>query len=103
MMQIFTTRLYRFQGVAFFLAALILLGATSAKAVEPAPERDGPPDDRGIFTFSYENDIVSGEDNNYTNGIRIAYLSPEENIPGWLERGAAMLPFFPHDSYKRWH
>lgn len=56
-----------------------------------------------IFTFSLENDVFSGEDDNYTNGVRFAYLSAEDNIPTWLERGINALPFFENNGYKRWH
>ena len=49
-------------------------------------------DDKGIFSVVLENDIFSGQDQNYTNGIRFAYLSPEANAPQWLETAADWLP-----------
>ncbi len=49
-------------------------------------------DDKGIFSLVWENDIFSGQDQNYTNGVRFAYLSPEANAPEWLEGLADWLP-----------
>lgn len=59
-------------------------------------------DYEGIFTFSLENDIFSGDDDNYTNGVRFSLLSAENNIPSWLENGANALPFFSKKGHKRW-
>lgn len=83
---------------AFFAAA----PAHSAAAEEQAPPVR-PKDHEGIFTASLENDIFSGEDDNYTNGVRVAFLSAENNIPRWLERGSNALPFFAREGHKRWH
>lgn len=60
-------------------------------------------DNHGIFSLSWENDYFSGEDDNYTNGVRLAFLSAEENLPGWIDRGADLMPFFPREGRKRWH
>ncbi len=57
-----------------------------AAAFADAPERVKD-DDHGIFNVVFENDIFSGQDRNYTNGIRFAYLSPESDVPdaaNWL-------------------
>ena len=69
----------------------------------PAAAQQGEhPDTDGIFTVSFENDIFAGEDNNYTNGVRFSYVSPENDIPGWLDRTADALPFFTAEGNKRW-
>lgn len=73
-----------------------------------AAEDDGPEitrfeeDHKGIFTFSLENDYFGGEDNGYTNGVRIAYLSPEDMVPALVEEWAEAVPFFAHAGYRRW-
>lgn len=59
-------------------------------------------DNQGIFTATLENDIFSGEDDNYTNGVRFAFLSSEDTTPRWMEKGADALPFFNTEGRKRW-
>lgn len=39
-------------------------------------------DDRGTFSFNWENDIYGGTDRNYTNGVRFSYVSPTEPATG---------------------
>lgn len=65
--------------------------------IREAADRDS------IWTFSFENDFFSGEDDGYSNGVRVGYLSPENNVPDFVERGADLIPFFPDDGYRRWH
>jgi lipid A 3-O-deacylase len=60
-------------------------------------------DHEGIFTASLENDIFSGTDQHYTNGVRFAFLSAENNIPNWVEQGANALPLISKEGHKRWH
>ncbi len=87
------------------LATLLLLASAS---FIPAGARADPepthalPDDKGIYSFSLENDIFAGSDSDYTNGVRFAYVSPESHVPGWLERTADALPFFDETGRKRW-
>lgn len=56
-----------------------------------------------IFTASLENDVFSGDDDNYTNGVRFSFLSTENNIPRWVEDSANALPLFSFNGHKRWH
>lgn len=43
---------------------------------------------KGVLSLVVENDsLSSGADRNYTSGIKLAYVSPSERVPGWL-RGA---------------
>lgn len=83
---------------AAFISTVLLASATYA---EDKPIR--PADHEGIFSASLENDLFSGEDDNYTNGVRFAFLSAENNIPEWLENGANSMPFFSNEGHKRWH
>lgn len=49
-------------------------------------------DDKGIFNVVIENDIFADSDSDYTNGIRFAWLSSEENMPLLARRIANALP-----------
>ncbi|MGE3714169.1 MAG: lipid A deacylase LpxR family protein [Alphaproteobacteria bacterium] len=87
-------------------AAMLLVGSTNYAAAKDGKEDTllrPYADYEGTLSFSLENDIFSGEDDNYTNGVRISYLSAENNIPNWLEETANTLPFFSERGHKRWH
>jgi hypothetical protein len=58
-------------------------------------------DKEGIISFSLENDFVFDKDNNYTNGARISYISPED-VPYWLEKTANVFPLLSTEGHKRW-
>jgi len=50
---------------------------------------DNPPsrtqeDDKGIFTFAWENDYFVNQDEGYTNGVRLGWLSSETNMLDWV-------------------
>jgi lipid A 3-O-deacylase len=49
-------------------------------------------DDKGIFNVVIENDFFAGEDRDYTNGIRLSWLSSEKNTPQWEQDIANILP-----------
>lgn len=59
-------------------------------------------DDKGTYTLVLENDYFAGEDNGYTNGFRASYLSPETEIPAWMDEAARLLPFFAGEGHKRY-
>ena len=59
-------------------------------------------DDKGIWTAALENDYFAGEDNGYTNGVRFSYISPESDIPWWIEEAAYRVPFFAKEGHKRY-
>ncbi len=41
---------------------------------------------KGVLSVVVENDsLSSGEDRNYTSGIKLAYVSPAERVPDWLQ------------------
>ena len=83
--------------VAAGIGALISCTAL-AQEVESRPEIDK----EAILTLSYENDIFSGQDNNYSNGVRVSYFSPEKPAPYWLMRSADLVPFYPSEARFRW-
>lgn len=69
-------------------AVLFLTMASPALAAEDVREED----DKGIFNVVIENDIFAGSDSDYTNGIRFAWLSSEDHMPGWVQSMARALP-----------
>lgn len=91
-------------GVLMLAGVLLSIAAEAQEAatpVSPALRRQAA-DDRGVYSLSFENDIFSGQDNNYTNGVRFSYFSPESAVPGWLEHAANRMPFFAREGKKRW-
>ena len=59
-------------------------------------------DQKGIYTFVLENDYFAGKDDGYTNGVRLSYLSSEQDIPQWIEKNARKFPFFAKEGHKRY-
>jgi lipid A 3-O-deacylase len=57
-------------------------------------------DDKGIFNVVIENDLFAGSDSDYTNGIRFAWISAEENMPSWSQTIVNALPL-AGDGHKR--
>lgn len=49
-------------------------------------------DTKGIFNVVIENDVFSGSDRDYTNGIRFSWLSSEESMPEFVQSIARVLP-----------
>ena len=78
------------------LSACFLTIASSALAAEDVREKD----DKGIFNVVIENDKFAGTDRDYTNGIRFAWISSEETMPGWTRTIANALPL-ANDGHKR--
>jgi lipid A 3-O-deacylase len=56
--------------------------------------------EKGVLSLAVENDsLSSGADRNYTSGIKLAYVSPEEALPGWLRAaGAFTRPLSGNDA-----
>ncbi len=59
-------------------------------------------DPDSTISISVENDFFANEDNGYTNGVRLAWVSSESRVPGWLENAANSLPFFASEGRKRY-
>lgn len=86
------------------LAAALALGAPALQAQETAPaaaaEAEAPPavpdgseeppapdlplaadaDARGTWSLTWENDIFGNDDRDYTNGVRLDYVTPRNNL-----------------------
>ena len=79
--------------------ASALLGAAALICVHtPRSEaRDHPvdaqPEDGGVLTLVVENDLFGGTDRNYTNGIRLEWVAPEDEVSRWLTQAARTQPF----------
>jgi hypothetical protein len=80
----------------------MLCGPPSASAQEDTGLIRERQDNRGIFSITLENDYFADEDDGYTNGFRLAWLSSEEKIPDWIEDMANYLPFFAKEGHKRY-
>lgn len=51
-----------------------------------AQDADREAESKGVFSLVVENDsLSSGADDNYTSGIKLAYVSEVDEVPGWLE------------------
>ncbi|MBA4274225.1 MAG: DUF2219 domain-containing protein [Alphaproteobacteria bacterium] len=79
----------------------LLFFPLGAFAQDVAPLERKEEDDKGIFNLVWENDIFGGTDQNYTNGVRFAWLSSEENTPAWARWTANNLAPFERNGHKR--
>lgn len=78
------------------LAAWLCLSCASSPAAEPAV-RSNPQ----TFTFLFENDLFGDTDQQYTNGMRLSWMSPDlkqldgaRGVPPWLLRLVRRLNAF---------
>lgn len=61
-------------------------GAALLAAWPGAAFADRPAEEKGVLSIAVENDsLSSGADRNYTSGVKLAYVSPSEGVPDWLE------------------
>lgn len=58
--------------------------------------------DKAFFGFQIENDVLSGTDRHYTNGLRAVWLSSEGGTPEWALRLADAVPLFPAGAVRRY-
>src|SRR3546814_124789 len=59
------------------------------------------PDPDWIVTGQFSNDLFGGDDANFTHGTRFSALSPDGQVPQFIERAAKWLPLFPDDGSLR--
>lgn len=76
------------------LAATVLIAPAAAVAEVPPGDEQG-----GVLTFVLENDLFSeaGADKNYTNGIKLSWMSAAGQEPAWARQLADTLPFAPEE------
>ncbi|MDX2275279.1 MAG: lipid A deacylase LpxR family protein [Hyphomonadaceae bacterium] len=68
-------------------AAMLACAPVGARAQELAPETASEgARDKGVFSLVVENDsLATGDDRNYTSGIKLAYVSPASSVPDWMQ------------------
>ncbi|MCB2100657.1 MAG: lipid A deacylase LpxR family protein [Rhodobacterales bacterium] len=78
------------------MRALPILLTVLALVPGPALAQSGTsqptPDDAGILTLQFQNDLFGGSDQHFTHGTRFAWLSPESRP--WIENLAALMPIY---------
>lgn len=65
------------------IAGLLLFTTTVAQAADLG----------GSYNLLVENDVFTGTDQHYTNGVRLSYLSRQDDVPDFIRRFAAVMPF----------
>jgi hypothetical protein len=88
-----------------FATILCCFGARDALAAD-APPAGQPPaerDTRGVLTFVNENDLYAftNSDRHYTNGVRLAWLSADADLPEWAKALGDELPFLDPGARRR--
>ena len=85
-----------------FLFALCLVLSGNARADHHAPEKSW------TFTFRFENDLFAGTDRNYTNGIKLSWISPDLTrfrdsnvLPEWSKQIVNRLPYSQVEGLQR--
>lgn len=87
-----------------FLSVVFLLLCLPAAAQEPVAAQEADqrgPDPAWIVTGQFSNDLFGGSDAHFTHGTRFSALSPDDQVPDFLERAAKWLPLFPDDGKLR--
>lgn len=59
------------------------------------------PSESGILSMNFENDLFYDTDHDYTNGVRIAWLSSANESPDWIVQAARMFPLFSGHGHVR--
>lgn len=76
----------------------------------PSPAGNGPrgPETRGTFNLYFENDLFAGTDRNYTNGVKLSWISPDlsryrdsHELPDWALPWVQRLPFINEPGLQR--
>lgn len=64
------------------------VGVGTASAADAPPSPDG-----GVFTFVIENDVLGelSQDRNYTNGVKLGWMTPKGGEPRWADAMAKAL------------
>ena len=75
---------------------MMLITALLIAASGPFPSWAAEPARNGTFSFVLENDLFSGKDRHYTNGMRLIWL-PDKAVPTpkWVMKLAGLVPWFP--------
>ena len=86
---------------ALFCATAIATCVTAVPALAQENTAKGPqsqrtPDDKWGISLSVENDLFveNNQDRHFTNGVRLAFISPEDSAPADFLNVAKEIPFF---------
>lgn len=66
------------------LPALVLAQAPEGAAEAQTADEDADDEGRGYLTFYLDNDLFAGTDRNYTNGVRVSWISEGEPLFDFL-------------------
>lgn len=55
---------------------------------------------KGILNATFENDLFAGTDLGYTNGVRISYVTPEEQMPNLIRNISNNIPLLNKEGKK---
>ena len=84
-----------------FTIALLLIFQIQTLFAQELENPEAAKNDKGIFSVVWENDVLNGKDKGYTNGVRFAYISSEEQSPKFLRHVSDYLPMFAKNGKKR--
>jgi len=91
------TFMKRFLLIAFFVFGGLM---TPGKYASLAFADENPRKELGTLNLKFENDLFSGADQNYTNGIRVSWISPEGDTIRPLQLVRDFLETFTQDTNK---
>ncbi len=85
------------------LATGLWLAAAAAHAQDAASPSPLPPDRRGVITFVNENDLYAFDNNDrhYTNGVRLGWMSADDDVAEWAKELGDNLPFLDPTARRR--
>lgn len=78
------------------ITAMLLTGwhVLQASAAATLPAAHSADSQGAVLELNEENDFFAGADRHYSQGIRIAYLSADNCIPGWSRGWINLIPAF---------
>ena len=82
------------------ICALLVAAVMAGPLPAPALAADVAAND-SILTLQFENDFFGGSDGQFSHGMRIAWMSPEDLVPEWAKRVADWVPRFEVARSKR--
>lgn len=79
-----------------FVLLMGMQGALAQTDTADGPQSTRAPDDKWGVSLSVENDLFTptNSDQHYTNGVRLAFISPEDSAPASFLNVAKQIPFF---------
>lgn len=78
-------------------------GVALLAAIPGVAHAERPAEQKGVLSLAVENDsLSSGADRNYTSGIKLAYVSPSEGVPDWLQGAGSFTRTFSGSAPDFW-